>query len=293
MNLEFENSRLLSPMDTIWSDSDIRIISYFGGQTFADFEGIVETQSTDDLRMLFCLSGGFLLRFLKSDQICERKIAGGHCNLHLQPEGCRFECLAAEPESRGLFIAIAHERLIGLLAGDNAQPVLAGMAANRQGCRMLALSPFMRSVINQILSSGLKEGNNHLFYLAKILELLCSLTNPRHDITCTCVPGADRAVVQKAMRFLTDGLDNPPSIDDLAGRVGISASKLKLLFPKICGMTPYGYLRKVRMEKALALLTEGRMNVTEVAYDVGFNSISHFTKVFIRYHGIKPSRVRR
>ncbi|MEA1932868.1 MAG: helix-turn-helix transcriptional regulator [Thermodesulfobacteriota bacterium] len=52
------------------------------------------------------------------------------------------------------------------------------------------------------------------------------------------------------------------------------------------------YLRKLRMEKAMDLIRHGEMNITEIAYDIGYNSISPFSKIFAEYFGIKPSQFR-
>lgn len=46
------------------------------------------------------------------------------------------------------------------------------------------------------------------------------------------------------------------------------------------------------MEKAMVLLRQGEMNVTEVAMDVGYSSISHFAKAFRRTFDMSPSKVR-
>ena len=97
--------------------------------------------------------------------------------------------------------------------------------------------------------------------------------------------------VEKARMILETHLENPPSVSDLAGMVGVSPAKLKQIFLKAYGMPPYCYLRKLRMEKAMGLLNSGQMNVTETAYEVGYNSLSHFAGLFARQFAIKPSEV--
>lgn len=108
------------------------------------------------------------------------------------------------------------------------------------------------------------------------------------------VTSFDRDVVGKSQFILESNLEDPPSLGELARQVGVSSAKLKQIFPKVCGMPPYTYLRKLRMEKAFSLLNGdgGEMNVTETAYSVGYNSLSHFSKVFESYFGIKPSKLR-
>jgi AraC family transcriptional activator of pyochelin receptor len=70
--------------------------------------------------------------------------------------------------------------------------------------------------------------------------------------------------------------------------VGLSHPKLNYGFREIYGSTIFGYLRELRLNKAKALLDDGTMNVTEVAYEVGYSSLSYFTKAFRDYFGTAP-----
>jgi transcriptional regulator GlxA family with amidase domain len=102
----------------------------------------------------------------------------------------------------------------------------------------------------------------------------------------------DRECVRRAQAILEGNLEDPPSLSELASRVGVSTAKLKQVFPRVCGMPPYSYLRTLRMKKAFCLLGDGSLTITEVAYGVGYNSISHFSKVFADHFGMKPSEFR-
>jgi AraC-like DNA-binding protein len=193
---------------------------------------------------------------------------------------------------------------MGLIAGESlAVEIQAIVDKARPVHRVVPVTPHMRSVANQILYPILTGNLTQLYYVAKILELICAIkpldnsgpgfSRKHPPVRQRKVYPADQKTVENAMNQLIAALDNPPSISDLAGKVGVSASKLKQLFPEVCGMTPYHYLRKIRMEKAMLMLRGGEMNVTEVAYGIGYESISHFSKVFCKYYGIKPSQVRK
>lgn len=58
---------------------------------------------------------------------------------------------------------------------------------------------------------------------------------------------------------------------------------------ELTGMTPNDYLRTARLKRAAELLLDDRLNVTEVAYKVGFEDPSYFSKCFKAYFGMAPS----
>lgn len=121
--------------------------------------------------------------------------------------------------------------------------------------------------------------------------MLYVLEGIEYKINATVNP-LDREGVEEIKASLRNNLENPPSLIHLAKQVGMSVAKLKRIFPNIAGTTIYGYLWKQRMEYAIYLLNEGQMNVKEVAYSVGYKSMSHFSKTLGRYFGKTPSNFR-
>jgi AraC-like DNA-binding protein len=57
-------------------------------------------------------------------------------------------------------------------------------------------------------------------------------------------------------------------------------------------MPAFSYLRKARMERAMYLIRRNEMNITEVAYEVGYSSLSQFSRAFGEHFGIRPSQAR-
>jgi AraC-like DNA-binding protein len=88
-------------------------------------------------------------------------------------------------------------------------------------------------------------------------------------------------------------MEKPPHLVELARRVGLSGNRLSQGFQEIYGHTPFAYLREMRLNRARRLFLETGMNVTEVAFSVGYNSLSHFSKSFSRQFGIHPCLFRK
>lgn len=78
------------------------------------------------------------------------------------------------------------------------------------------------------------------------------------------------------------------SVESLTDVLGISRSNLQRKLKVICETSPGEYLRNYRLKKASLLLLKDDMRINEVAYYVGFNSASYFTKAFIKCYDMTP-----
>jgi AraC-like DNA-binding protein len=98
----------------------------------------------------------------------------------------------------------------------------------------------------------------------------------------------EKKQIDLARDILLDHMETPLSLAELARNAGISETKLTRGFRKLYGTSVFGYLRNHRLDKARMLLETGDMNVTEVAYAVGYASPSHFTRTFAKHYGSNP-----
>ena len=99
-------------------------------------------------------------------------------------------------------------------------------------------------------------------------------------------PIVDRLKVQ-----LNETFHQRSSLTELSAQVGKSPSLLTQMFTRSQDLSFYQYQLKIRLSAALSGLF-GRHNITEVAYDVGFSSHSHFSVQFRRAFGMSPSQCR-
>jgi len=79
----------------------------------------------------------------------------------------------------------------------------------------------------------------------------------------------------------------------VAGAVGISERTLRRHFSDATGLTWRQYLHASRLQRSMALLAQPRRTVLETAVEVGFESVSAFTRAFVRFTGETPSMYRR
>lgn len=98
--------------------------------------------------------------------------------------------------------------------------------------------------------------------------------------------------VQRTRALIESSLSEGVSLEELAEEAGVSRSHFARRFRAETGVSPHRYQSLQRVEKAKALLREGRMNLVDIAHELGFCSQSHFTQVFRALVGNTPKRFR-
>jgi AraC-like DNA-binding protein len=98
--------------------------------------------------------------------------------------------------------------------------------------------------------------------------------------------------VRKSLRLLDDGCPQGIELDAVARDVGLSRPHFFKLFRDNTGVTPALYANTMRIEKALDRLTRSRDSITDIGFDLGFSSQSHFTHFFSAHVGIAPTPYR-
>lgn len=99
-------------------------------------------------------------------------------------------------------------------------------------------------------------------------------------------------------KFLTELIDfveqtwNKPNfnVNDFSKALGLSKSQLYRKLTKLTGQPPNNFLKEFRLHKALNLLYKQNGNISEIAFETGFNSAAYFSKCFLDKYGMLPSK---
>jgi AraC-like DNA-binding protein len=102
----------------------------------------------------------------------------------------------------------------------------------------------------------------------------------------------DPEPVRLARNYMQEHLSEPISLDDVAHAVGVSSFHFCKVFKRATGMTFTDYLGRMRVERARKMLLKAANRITEVAYEAGFQSLSHFNRSFRRVVGESPTEFR-
>lgn len=126
---------------------------------------------------------------------------------------------------------------------------------------------------------------------AELLALVAASWCER--LGCVSWPGArprDAELLAAARRVLEERYAKPPTLAELTTMLGTNKNKLNQLFQSRLQVTPQAYCLRLRIERAQALIAQGRMNIAEVAEAVGYQHQSSFTAAFREATGLSPGR---
>ena len=104
------------------------------------------------------------------------------------------------------------------------------------------------------------------------------------------VTGNDELLMERIMKSVNKNLSNSDfNVDMLTQEVGISRAQLHRKMKEMTGISTSEFIRNIRLEQAARLLREQKINITQVAYTVGFSNLAHFSTIFRKHFGISPS----
>lgn len=131
-------------------------------------------------------------------------------------------------------------------------------------------------------ANDFKKEEALLFLMSQLIE---KYTENQLSITYSRKPDTIKEICQ----FLNINYMNNIRLDDLCELSGLSKYYLLHSFTKEMGISPYNYLKAIRIEQAKKLL-EKQISITEVAHLTGFSDQSHFSKFFKQCIGLTPKQ---
>nr|WP_295924166.1 AraC family transcriptional regulator [uncultured Dyadobacter sp.] len=180
------------------------------------------------------------------------------------------------------------------LFGHIPHPVVTSVLEARDSLFLeTSVSSGIVGTAEQMLGSTVPESLEDQYYRLKCEELLChifAILMQREQVVPSVMHIDDVKAVYAIRNRLQAHPGEPPHISVLAREAGMSEPKLRKLFKQTFGKGVFEYYQSLRMVEAARLLREDRLSVSEVGYRLGFTNLSHFSRVFEQYMGIKPKK---
>jgi AraC family transcriptional regulator len=104
--------------------------------------------------------------------------------------------------------------------------------------------------------------------------------------------GLPRFKLRRAIEYIRENMAGDISFRDVAGHLQMSPHHFGRMFKQSTGQSPHNYIARCRIERAKTLLVESKWPISDVAFEVGYKSQSHFTVCFGRLAGVTPAAFR-
>ncbi len=209
--------------------------------------------------------------------------------------------IVEELSMRSFMVQITREKFIQIVnsGNDALNQFIENMSAGKTVSfseRNMDIDFAISNCINSIIDCTYEEPLKKMFLSSKVVELIVFQVlcyNRIYDTVKRYIKtDYDKERILFARDYIIKNLETPPSLTELSRIAGINEFKLKRGFKEVFGNTVYGYLGELRMEIAKNELIEKRKTITEIAFELGYSSVQHFSNAFKKKFGIAPREVK-
>lgn len=154
------------------------------------------------------------------------------------------------------------------------------------------MTPDMQNAVCKIMTTQYKGSTRQMFLKSQVNELLSHFfaflaTDKKEQLS-----NEDRGKLFMAKEIMEKNISNPPSLGELSKLIGLNNNKLKKNFKELFGVPVFKFLQEERLNKAYEILSSGKENVQEVAWFVGYESLSSFSNAFLNKFGVRPNEIK-
>ena len=142
------------------------------------------------------------------------------------------------------------------------------------------------------------------FYMSELKSLMSNLINNRlivkgkfsgqqeqtEKVEAVQFESSDEQFMKRVMEIVNKNISNSEfNITQMVDDVGMSRTQLHRKLKELTGFSAAKFVQNIRMQQAMKLLKEKKVNVSQIAYSVGFSSQTHFSTTFKQYYGVSPT----
>lgn len=148
------------------------------------------------------------------------------------------------------------------------------------------LMPQLEKLLTSTASSSWEYSLNilHIQTLLQTITLELFTQYPINQLSIS----VETQRIEPAMMYMNQYYKEAIKLEQLASQCCMSPNYFHKVFKNTLNMTPANYLTLLRMNAALQLLTDKRLTIKNIAYELGFTDDAHFCRSFKKYYGISP-----
>ena len=165
---------------------------------------------------------------------------------------------------------------------------------NSRGVCICPMSPAMTEVLSRLLAALADADASRLLVPLMVQEALFhALRGPQGpQLAAFVTQGRQHQRIARVIHHIQGHYQEPLEIEALAHMANMSPSTLHQHFKAVTNASPLQYIKALRLHQAHALVTQAGHSVSEAAYQVGYQSLSQFSREYKRLFGAAPSQHR-
>lgn len=275
-----------------------------GGANVYENLHITATEHVSTISLMFVLNGEFETGpGMELGDFAKRRYKSLEHNLFYNPTIAENIDVEKQRDFEMVALSFSKERFLELAVNNGR--VLDQLADKVAGDRMMYLNrkinpPIttrMMMVLEEIRRCQFTGGIKKLFLQSKVLELLalqCEQYERAEQAGSSVqqISASEKEKLYYARDLLLKSMQAPPSLAELSKMAELNEFKLKNGFRQLFDNTVFGYLNDHRMEYARKLILRQQSTMTEIADELGFSSVQHFSIAFKKKFGVSPSKIK-
>lgn len=156
----------------------------------------------------------------------------------------------------------------------------------------IQITPLLYQAIQDIKHCTFEGLTRKIYLESKINEILAYCFENQIPSAATKLTSRDMECIHFAAHLIQSHLSQPLTIEEIAKKIGINQTKLKMGFKQLYGTTVFGYLQQLRMNQAKNFLLDTTASIEEISIKCGYINTSNFSNAFKKHLGYTPSALR-
>ncbi|MDD6484849.1 MAG: AraC family transcriptional regulator [Clostridiales bacterium] len=150
------------------------------------------------------------------------------------------------------------------------------------------ITPAISQCFDEIIRTDSERPEHYRIIIkSELFRLLSNTAGLLHEAQSSAF-SKNEAIMKKIVQYVSENYARDIGISDTAKHVGMSRNYFCRFFSENFGEPFTSYLNRTRVEAAARLLIDGGKNVTEAAFECGYNNLSYFIKRFRQVTGLSP-----
>ena len=155
--------------------------------------------------------------------------------------------------------------------------------------RKFSLDRGSSALLQQMLRAQERDDPDSIFSLLTLLLLRLQADEKEEKQGVQSPVSGENTIIRKAQQYVQEHVLEKLAVPAVAAGIGVSPSYLSALFQKHLHLSPAEYIRRIKLGESKRMIREGTMNFTQIAENLQYSTVHHFSRQFKQMFGMTPT----